>query len=87
MISYKVKLSNHILKQLDKIPKDFYLKIYEKMKSLSDNPRPNGCIKLTDSDDYRIRVGRFRILYEINDKEKIIDIYEILHRKESYKKR
>jgi len=84
---YRVKLSNHTAKALDKIQRDLYLRIYEKLKTLKDNPRPKGCIKLTDLDGYRIRVGNFRVLYEINDKEKTIYIYEILDRKRAYKKK
>jgi mRNA interferase RelE/StbE len=84
---YKVKLSNHASKTLDKIQRNLYLRIYERLKTLQDNPRPHGCIKLTDLDGYRIRIGDFRVLYEIDDKEKIIYIYEILDRKHAYKKK
>jgi mRNA interferase RelE/StbE len=84
---YKVRLSNKVIKQLDKFQKDLYLRLYNRMMSLSSNPRPNGCIKLTDSDDYRIRSGEYRILYTIIDKESIIEIFDILHRKDAYKKK
>ena len=84
---YKVFISNKAEKQLNKIPKEYYLKIYSKMKSLEFNPRPNGCVKLTDTEDYRIRSGQYRILYTVNDKQSIIEIYNILDRKEAYKKK
>ena len=84
---YKALLSNKATKQLDKIPKTIYLKIYDRIKSLTNNPRPQGCVKLTDKESYRIRIGDFRVLYEINEKDKVVEIYDILDRKEAYKKR
>lgn len=86
-MAYKVTLSNKAIKQLDKLRKEVYFRLYDRMKALSINPRPNGCIKLTDSEDYRFRVGEFRVLYEINDKDSLIEVYDILDRKEAYKKR
>lgn len=59
---YKISVSNHAIKQLDKLPKTIYLKAFERMKNLSSNPRPNGCVKLTDFNEYHIRFGDYRIL-------------------------
>jgi mRNA interferase RelE/StbE len=83
---YKIKLSNNVVKQLDKLDKSTYLRIYNKMQSLKENPRPIGSIKLTNADGYRIRTGDYRILYEINDKEVFVFIFNIMHRKEVYRK-
>lgn len=44
-----------------------------------------GCIKLQDVNAYRIRVGDYRILYEVNDEEKEVFIYQIAHRKGVYR--
>ena len=52
---------------------------------LKENPRPFGAIKLKGWNLYRIRVGDYRILYTINDKDKIIEIIAIGHRKDIYK--
>jgi mRNA interferase RelE/StbE len=84
---YKIHLSNYAIKQLDKLSKAMYLKAYQKMQNLSSNPRPNGCIKLTDSDEYRIRFGDYRILYKMNDIDKTIEVFDIANRKEIYKKK
>ena len=84
---YKIRLSNVVLKQLDKIPTETYDRIYSKLKVLADNPRPSGCVKLSDSENYRIRIGNFRIIYFINDTENTIDIFTVLHRKDAYKKK
>ena len=64
-----------------------YLKAYERIRSLSSNPRPNGCVKLTDSDEYRIRFCNYRVLYMINDNDKTIEVFDIADRKDIYKKK
>ena len=84
---YKIGLSNKILKQLEKLNDSVYLKLSQKIFELSNNPRPNGCLKLTDFDGFRIRVGNFRILYTINENTKEVVIYKIDDRKDIYKKR
>ncbi len=53
---------------------------------MEQNPRLIGSIKLSDIDECRIKVGVYRILYEINDIEKKVYIYKIDHRKDIYKK-
>lgn len=56
-----------------------------KIKSLAVQPRQSQTEKLKGADSYRLRVGRYRILYEINDKSKIVTICRVLHRKEAYR--
>jgi mRNA interferase RelE/StbE len=51
---------------------------------LIDNPRPHGVKKLKGRDGYRIRVGNYRIIYEVYDDQLIIDIIAIGHRKDIY---
>ena len=84
---YEVIIPKSVQKELDKISEIYYLKIRDKIFELETNPRPVGCIKLSDFEEYRIRVGNFRILFDINDKEKKVIIYKIQDRKEIYKKR
>ena len=84
---YRIRLSNYAEKELDKFNQVLYDRIYQKIKSLENNPRPFGVIKLSDEESYRVRVGSYRILYDINDKENTIDIYEVVHRKDAYRKK
>lgn len=72
-------------KDLDNLPEHIFGKIKEKLLILKDNPRPLGCIKLTGEEGYRLRSGDYRILYRIDDKEKITYIYKIKHRREAYR--
>ena len=51
-----------------------------------DNPRPTGVIKLEGASDlWRIRVGDWRIVYRLSDKERLVDIFAIRHRREAYR--
>ena len=61
------------------------IQIRNKILILSQNPRPPGCLKLTAEEGYRVKTGDYRILYRIADREKIVHIYRIKHRRESYK--
>jgi mRNA interferase RelE/StbE len=56
------------------------------LRILADNPRPAGCRKLTGSDrDWRVRVGDYRIVYEIDDENREVRVMRIRHRREAYR--
>lgn len=65
-------------------PKDLPT-VNEKIKSLSAEPRQTKTVKLTNADGYRLRVGAYRILYEINDKTKTVTVCRVLRRKDAYR--
>ena len=84
MANYTVVLSKKAQKQLDKLSDNIAKPIFEAIAGLEENPRPQGYIKLKDRDGYRIRVGNYRIIYDIFDKELIIDVITLGHRKDIY---
>ena len=84
MSEYFIVLSRKAQKQLDKLENPIAKPIIQAIGELARNPRPNGCIKLTDRDGYRIRVGNYRVIYDIFDDTLIVDIIEIGHRREIY---
>ena len=71
-------------KDLDEFRGKIFQQIKDKILYLSKNPRPHGCLKLIAEEGYRLRSGNYRIVYRINDKEKIVYIYRIKPRKEVY---
>lgn len=82
---YKVFIERNAEKDLRKTPKAIQKKIISVIVSLETNPRPPSVRKISGSENYyRIRVGDYRIVYEINDKEKKVNIFRIRHRKEAY---
>ena len=73
-------------KELQKLPAYNAAKILDQIATLKDNPRPLSSRKLIGkSDTWRLRVGDYRILYEVEDKIKLVRIYRIRHRKDVYR--
>lgn len=73
------------VKELNELDNKVVKRIINKIKSLASNPRPEGCVKLTSEERYRIRIGNYRILYEIINDLLIIYIVKVAHRKDAYK--
>ena len=88
MADYKILVSKRAERGFDRIRDNNILKrIVRKIDELAKNPRPSGVRKIMGSDiDYRIRMGDYRIIYQINDTERLIEIRGIGHRKEIYRK-
>ena len=83
-MAYTLSFSKQSIKELEKINEPYYSNIKQAIIDLTQNPRPHGYIKLKGRDGYRIRVGTYRVIYEIFDTELIIDIITIGHRKDVY---
>lgn len=81
---YTVLFTGYAEKRLKKLPENVRQKILAAILSLADNPRPYGYKKLTGRDAYRIRVGDYRIIYEIEDKIVTVTIIDVGHRREIY---
>ncbi len=82
---YTIQFHPSAVKDYNKIPKKIIHKINSLIESLKQNPRPSGYIKLKNRDAYRIRAGDYRIIYEIHEKEVVVIVMRIRHRKEVYK--
>jgi mRNA interferase RelE/StbE len=82
---YKIQIIPSAIKDLDQLDDKFFSQIKDKILSLSSNPRPPNTLKLTAEEGYRIRSGDYRILYRIDDKNKVIYIYRVKHRKDAYR--
>ena len=85
MAEYEIFIKKSVYKALKKIPKNDLIKILARIENLSDDPRPIGCEKLTDQEFYRIRQGKYRIVYSIQDNELSVWIIKIAHRKSVYR--
>jgi mRNA interferase RelE/StbE len=81
---YKVIIEKKALKALEKFAESDYQKIKTEILQLQDNPRPHGCKKLKGRDAYRIRIGDYRVIYEIRDKILLVSVILIGHRKDIY---
>jgi mRNA interferase RelE/StbE len=81
---YNVALKKKAIKSLIKINEPFYSAIKTAIYDLAENPRPKGFKKLKGRDGYRIRVGDYRIIYDIFDHILLIDVINLGHRKDIY---
>ncbi len=84
MLKYTISLTKKAEKQLDKLPDKIAEPIIDAIEDLSENPRPNGYKNLKNRDGYRIRIGNYRVIYEVFDDELIVDVIKLGHRKDIY---
>jgi mRNA interferase RelE/StbE len=85
MAAYKVFFRKSVEKDFSIIPKKDLRKILQRIEILADDPRPSGCEKLTGQERYRIRQGKYRIVYSIQDNELTIWIVKVGHRSKIYR--
>jgi mRNA interferase RelE/StbE len=83
---YRLEISNHAERDMDRLSPEIFDRIVPVIQSLSRNPRPHGSLKLAGTkSDYRIRVGDYRVLYEIADQVRIVRVLRVRHRREAYR--
>ena len=86
MTRYTIEYARSARKELERLPSEMQDRITHAIGELQENPRPPGSKKLKGSDKYRIRVGRYRVIYEIHSKAVIVLIVRISHRKDAYRR-
>ena len=85
MAEYEILFKKSVQKDFNAIPKKDLKKILDLIELLVEDPRPPGCEKLTGQQRYRLRQGRYRILYSIQDDELTIWVVKVGHRKDVYR--
>ena len=80
MANYKIIVKKSVAKDLRSIPNKDVSRILECINVHCENPRSEGCIKLSGQDRYRVRQGIYRIIYEIQDSGLVIFIVKVAHR-------
>ena len=85
-MAYSVKLKKSVEHDIRKIPEKTIVRIVRALETLEEEPRPKQSSKLKDTErTYRLRVGNYRIIYQIDDEQKEIIVFHIRHRKDVYK--
>jgi len=83
---YKLRIKKSAAKELEAISrKADRRRIVSRIEALAENPRPDGCRKLSGSERYRIRQGSYRIVYAIEDKQLVVYVVKIADRKRVYR--
>ena len=85
MAGYKIFFKKSVWKDFESIPKKELNRILLKIESLSENNRPSGSQKLSAQERYRIRQGRYRIIYSIQDDELTVWVVKVAHRQYAYR--
>jgi mRNA interferase RelE/StbE len=87
-MSYTVVISKSVQKQIDNLQNDVIDRVLEKIQNLALEPRPDGVVKLKGSDsEYRIRAGDYRVRYEVDDENQLVQILQCKHRRDVYRKK
>ncbi|MBI4378157.1 MAG: type II toxin-antitoxin system RelE/ParE family toxin [Nitrospinae bacterium] len=83
---YEIYLETRAERDLKKLEPSLFNPIITQIKKLSHEPRPNGCRKITGSkNDWRIRIGNYRVIYEIDETARQVKIMRVKHRREAYR--
>jgi mRNA interferase RelE/StbE len=86
MVSYRIEWKRSAIKELEKLPRPMISKIVSAVDNLSSNPYPQGVRKLVSTkSSYRIRVGDYRVIYNIVENRLIVEIVRVGHRKDIYR--
>jgi mRNA interferase RelE/StbE len=84
---YEVYIEKAAENDLKRLPPITFHRIIPHIRALAGNARPSSCRKLAGSkDDWRIRIGDYRVLYEIDEKAKAVRILRVRHRREVYRR-
>lgn len=84
MASYRLAFRKSVAKDLRQIPRKDIARILERIEALTNDPRPVDSRKLSGQERYRVRQGVYRILYEIGDRELIVIVVKVGHRRDVY---
>ena len=85
-IEYRVEIRPSARRELESIPFDVRQRLLSAIGNLGANPRPRGCRKLVSSpSDFRLRVGDYRVLYEVLEREGVVLVYRVRHRSKAYR--
>ena len=85
MAKYTLHIKQSAQKELDALDDALFARIDRKILALADNPRPPGCKKLSGfKDQWRIRIGNYRVVYVIEDAIITVTVTRVAHRREVY---
>ncbi len=84
-MSYNILILRVAQKQLAKLPIEAFEPIRDAIYALAEDPRPPGCLKLKNREGWRIRIGDYRVIYEIDDKQQIVTVLHVGNRRDVYR--
>ena len=85
MASYRIEFAKRVRKHFQKIPKNDANRILLAIRGFGEEPRPPSSKKLKEQELYRIRIGIYRVIYEIKDEVLFVSVVKVGHRKDIYR--
>jgi mRNA interferase RelE/StbE len=86
MVEYSVVFARSARKELERLGQPQLTRIFGRIEALARTPRPEGCRKLQGASNlWRIRAGDYRVLYAVDDAQKVVDIIAVRHRSDAYR--
>jgi mRNA interferase RelE/StbE len=83
-MTYRILVLRRALKELEQLPAEHYARLRDAIRHLASEPRPVGCLKLTGRGGWRIRVGVYRVIYDIDDGQQLVTVLNVGHRRDIY---
>ncbi len=84
-MAYTVRLKPRAERDLDRLPLPVARRIWRRLITLENEPRPRGVTKLEGEEAYRTRIGDYRVVYLVDDRDRVVDVVRIAHRREVYR--
>ncbi|MCL5281881.1 MAG: type II toxin-antitoxin system RelE/ParE family toxin [Planctomycetes bacterium] len=84
-MTYALTILHRAQKELSDLPQEHYVRVRDAIRGLAEKPRPDGSRKLAGRTGWRIRVGSYRVIYEIDDSNHVITILHVGHRRDVYR--
>ena len=86
MARYRLEVKDKAVKELSRVRPDVGRRLLQSIESLASAPRPRQSHKLSESESsYRLRVGDYRVLYQVDDEAKLVTVFKVGHRREVYR--
>ncbi len=84
-MSYTISILRRAQRELTRLPVGAYERVRDAIHALGQDPRPPGCLKLTGREAWRIRAGDYRVIYEIDDEQRLVTVLHVGHRRDVYR--
>ena len=84
-MNYTVSILRRAQRRLAQLPSGDYERVRNAIRNLAQDPRPRGCLRVTGREGWRIRVGAYRVIYDIDDKQSTIVVLDVGHRRDVYR--
>jgi mRNA interferase RelE/StbE len=87
MASYRVELARSARRDLERLDRKVNVRLVRALEDLAMEPRPPGVRKMADGTGYRLRVGDYRVIYDVNDRQRVVEVLYVRHHRDAYRTR